>query len=243
MAGGRVGDASRSALQTFRATWREDRATRPFPGTTVFTSLYVVLWVLITAGSLLQDVTAGELPVSLPVQSFWPQLPAGSSVTGGPANVVGGGFTAAAVTVSGLGWDVRSWLIAAHLLIGLTNVTVGMSLLAVIVRLKDGAPFAPSLRRLFVRCAVILIACGIAWQLCQGIANTIAARVTLGSWGASSPTSVPFNEPPGTILGIPSPGFDVHIDFWPIGIGIVLLVLARLVSIGERLQRDTEGLV
>ena len=48
---------------------------------------------------------------------------------------------------------------------------------------------------------------------------------------------------PGSIDGVDNIAPSWSLDLWPIGVGIVLIVVAGLIRSGERLQRDTKGLV
>ncbi len=237
----RLPHALRAARGAFRATWKAERGRRAFTWTSWLAYLYAAFWALGTVANLVQDIGGADLPITLPVQSFWPHLPAGAKLISEQGQVVGGGFTHADVVVSGLGWQVRAWLIAGHVLLGAANVTIGLSVRFLIRRVRGGAPFGQSLSRMFTVCAATIIGCGLAWQLCLSTAGTIASHLLLGNWGADFPSTT--DVEPGDIIGVPGMGTDVHVDFWPIGVGLVLLVLARLVAIGGRMQRDTEGLV
>src|SRR6187402_2575619 len=126
----RLARALRQSRSGFRRSWRENRQPPVLAWAWLIAVLYVAFWILGTASSLLQDIVSRDLLIALPVQSFWPH-----TAPHGAARVVGGGFSAADVTVRGLGWDVRGWLIGGHLLMGVANVTVGLSVRRLTVRL------------------------------------------------------------------------------------------------------------
>lgn len=237
----RLPHALSAAGAAFRESWRAERGRRAFTWTSYLAYLYAAFWALGTVISLVQALSGGDLTLNIPVQTFWPRLPAGAHLESGTAHVVAGGFTQASLTVGGLGWAARGWLIATHLLMGVANVAIGLSVRVLIRRVRGGSPFGQALSRLFSTCAGLVIGCGLAWQLCSGIAGAIASHELLGGRAAQVPARIAFDL--DRIVGLPMADGQISIDFWPIGVGLVLLVLARLVAIGGRMQRDTEGLV
>jgi hypothetical protein len=107
-------------------------------------------------------------------------------------------------------------------------------------RLLAGEPFGPALSRAVMVAAVALVVGGIAWQLCFGIGQSIAASEALAITGWSWDGAL-FIEDPTSLL--PVPRLAVMVEFWPIFIGMALAAVAAAFRQGEKLQADTAGLV
>lgn len=193
--------------------------------------------VIAVLGALLQpDVT-----ITVPVQQFWPALPAGAVVEGMTATRVSGGFTSAELTVTDLSVGARvlwglsqgiAWLLPA-LIAGLIAVACH--------QLRAGRAFAPVVARLSMATAAAVAVGGVVMQVTGDIAGSMAAAETL-RW-----TSGQYPDVPGIDDALqawwPQPGFGITFPFWPIAAGLAFAALAAIFRYGSRLQRDTEGLV
>lgn len=243
----RVRSASGAALRSLGPNVRfavEERRGKVAVSYAYFVArLYAVGTVLFTGAQIVSDFTAHTVQVSLPVQQFWPILPAGAKITGGPtAHVVNGGFTNAAVGVSGLDVAARSWLAASTLLQGATVVALALVVATLCSTVLRSQPFRPTLTRGIRITAFVIMFGGIGWQICSAIGRSLAAHQVLQVESAVFKNKIDFTDIT-TIIGFPSPGSDGSIDLWPIWVGLAFFALAAAFRYGERLQRDTEGLV
>lgn len=148
------------------------------------------------------------------------------------ADVVSGGTEQVAMILGVSGVDGLSRvLVAAEVAI---TTAVIVTLLVMVARLAQQSiapePFSPRLGRLLVIGGSVLTAGSIA---AQAAASLSGARVheQLFALKPDAMTGSSYIPPFWTV------------DLVPIGIGLALIVIAGLVRNGERLQRDTKGLV
>lgn len=167
-----------------------------------------------------------EIPVTLTVEETPTDLRAEPS--GRLTDAVVSAPTA--LTVDGLGTAARIWLAAGTMIEGAVAVT----LLLVVARFArqsiSDTPFTPRLSRLLVAGGVTLAVGGLLGQIVSGIAGLLAHEQLF----ALSPEAL------GDGIAVPP---SQTFDLWPLGVGLALVVLAGLVRSGERLQRETAGLV
>jgi hypothetical protein len=199
--------------------------------------------------------TAITVVVTLTSHAVQVTLPASVSVAPFPwitdfeveASAVGPAEAQLDVVVEGLGVDARLWLAAGQLTQGAILAILATVFAVLCHRLLDGSPFRPAITRAVSVSAIAIGVGGIAWQVFYATGNGIAARQALevGGWSAQAPTSeiadYLFTTDTGT--GIPEPSLNFTIDFWPLYFALVLAALVFAFRYGERLQRDTEGLV
>ena len=204
-------------------------------GAVVYGALVLILTAL--GGQLLLDT----VEVTLPTETFWPVFPEGVEMfPGGDARLVGGGFTEAVASVTGLGMPTRALLAAGTLVQGLTQLAVTWAVFLIAHRLLAGEPFRPVVRKAVMVAAAALIGGGILWQVLFGIGEFMAAKEVLGSVGWGWDESVGLEDP--SVL-LPEPALRLTIAFWPIFSGLALAAVAAAFRYGEELQRDTAGLV
>ncbi len=182
-----------------------------------------------------------EVSITIPVQSFWPQLPPGVELDGITATRTSGGFTTADVTLGGLSFAVRlAWAISQAVAL-LVPATIAALIAGACMQLRAGRPFAPAIARMASITAVVVALGGIVAQVVGDLAGIGAAEQLLRWTGAEYP------DVPGVddVLGawLPQPGFMLTFPFWPIAAGLAFAALAAILRYGSRLQRDTEGLV
>jgi hypothetical protein len=149
------------------------------------------------------------------------------------AGVVSGGTEQVTMMLTASGLDVLTRVLVAAEVVITTAVVV--TLLVMVARLArqsvSAEPFTPNLGRLLVLGGSVLGLGSISAQLASAFSGARAAEMLLtlrpdangGGWTYVPPT--------------------VIVDLVPVGVGLALVVVAGLIRSGERLQRDTAGLV
>lgn len=184
-----------------------------------------------------------SVSVLMPVDPFWPSIPTGVTLEGLHATVVGGGFTEAQVDVAGLDLPARVWLAASELLQGGTIVVIALVIVMLCSNIMRQDPFRAALTRSIGLTGIAIIVGGLVWQVCGAIGGGLASDQVLGLTGGSIDTQAFTYDDFSVVFGLPGVGHNWSLDFWPIWIGLVLFALAAVFRYGEKLQRDTEGLV
>lgn len=133
-----------------------------------------------------------------------------------------GAIDSVTLAVDGLNAASRGWLIAASIMAALVTVAVCAAVAWLCVRVFLGRPF--------VRSAT--------WAI-----GVVAIMVMVGGVGASLFTGIAHAEVALFLDTDALPAFLVEVDLAPFGWGIALAVVAGAFEIGQRMQRDTEGLV
>jgi hypothetical protein len=206
--------------------------------------VYAALMLVITAVSVIMTLVSDAVDVMIPVRQFWPEPHPWITIDQGPtASVASGGFSLAEVTVSGLGTDARLLLAAGHTLQGLTFTVIALVVAVLCHRLLSGTAFKPALSRSVSITAMVIAVGGVLWQVCYWIGGSLASAqvLTVTGWQSDDPRAADPNFDMTT--GLPEPTFAMTIDFWPIFLGLALAAVAAAFRHGERLERDTEGLV
>jgi hypothetical protein len=204
-----------------------------------------VLWAAVSvaaaAAVALTALIAPQLPITVPVREFWPQLPTGTTVEGMTATIAGGGLTSADLRAEGLSVGVRICWALGQIAAWFVHATLAGLVAIVCSRLLRGEPFAPVVARAASIAAVAVLVGGLAAQIVGDVAGMMAASELL------SVNSASWQEIPGIESPIdawwPQPGGQLNIPFWPIAASLGFAALAAVFRQGFRLQRDTEGLV
>lgn len=183
-------------------------------------------------------LTMADVPVSVPVEQFWPGLPPGASIEGTTATLVGGGFHTADLVASHLSAGTRITLALSHLLTWLTPAMIAALVALACFQLIAGRAFAPVVARMATITAVTVLIGGIAAQVLGDVASSMAASEILSWSGASLPTADASLD-----SWWPKATLSIAVPFWPIAACIAFAALAAVLRYGSRLQRDTEGLV
>ncbi len=194
-------------------------------------ALYVVLTTLLSPA----------VTMTIPVQTFWPQLPAGTVLEGTTATREQGGFVSADVTLLNLSTGARVLWATSQALWCVVPGTIAWIVAVAAFRLRAGHPFTPLLAHGAAITAAVVTLGGVAAQVLGDLAGTIAAGELL-RWESAQYPDVSGVE---DVLQAwwPQAGFGVTLPFWPIAAGFAFAALAALVRHGSRLQRDTEGRV
>lgn len=148
---------------------------------------------------------------------------AAESIAAAPG-VVDAAFDSVTITAEGLSASPRALLAGADALgsIGVIGLCVVVALIC--VRLFIGRPFSAAVTWGIGTAAILVMAGGLLSQAVRAGAHTeITSELGL------------------TAVGLPS--FEMTIDLAPIGWGLALAVIAGAFEIGQRMQRETEGLV
>lgn len=205
-------------------------------GAIIYAAIVGVFIVIGVVGTLVGDVT-----IDVPVKEFWPALDPRITIEATEsASVVSGGFTTATLTIAGLDLTTRILLAVETVLGGGMSLAIALAVIFACRSVEGGRPFTSALPKVTTIAAIAVAIGGIGSQLVGGIAASMAANQALfvSAWSAEN---VGIDEE--IVLGLPEPAVMINVDLWPIAIFVVLAALAALFSYGERMQRDTEGLV
>lgn len=195
--------------------------------------------------------TFGEqVTMTVPVQPFTLEpLPQITSLDGPTARALPSpGFTEGTFVIEGLDLATRLWLVAGTLVNGAVFVLLLMAVFVMARRARLSDPFSQPLSPVLGSTGALLGIGSVIWQVCFVVAGNLAAAQVFGFSGL---TAMGLDERELDRLrdiglseaGLPQPGSVGTIEFWPIGVGLALIALAAVFRSGERLQRDTEGLV
>jgi len=211
--------------------------------TRVVAIAYAVASAIGTVNGALRSLFDISVNVNLPVQQFWPSLPATVQIDGTHAQVVSGGFDQAVVAVSGLDATARGWLAAGDLLQGATNVMIGVVVAILCTSVIRQDPFRLALTRGLNLTALVIIIGGLGWQICDAVAGGLASEQVLGATSWSLDTAKVGWDDIRQIIGLPGVGHNWTVNFWPIWVGLALLTLSAAFRFGQKLQKDTQGLI
>ncbi|WP_029145371.1 hypothetical protein [Microbacterium luticocti] len=189
--------------------------------------------------TLVNLLTTSQLSMTIPVQTFWPDVPGAQTGATGPAAIGGGGFTTADVQVDHVDAATRAlWAIGQALGVLLPAVIAGLIALACFQLLR-GAPFAPVVARAALITGLVVLVAGIGADVLSQWAGSMASVQALGQ-GAVVP-DLPAGWDASALL--PAPQIAITVPLWPIGAALGFGALSAVLGYGARLQRDTEGLV
>ncbi|MET4703651.1 hypothetical protein [Frigoribacterium sp. UYMn621] len=153
-------------------------------------------------------------------------LPLPTATNEGSATVVSGSYDSASIVVSGLAPGTVALATVARVASVLTQLAISASIAFIAWRLLRGRAFRRSLSLTVAFAGAILLIGGL---LSGGLG-------LLGAWMAADQLVG------GVSIGSPWPIIGT-VDGTPLGIGVCLLLVGLAFEYGERLQRDTEGLV
>ena len=141
----------------------------------------------------------------------------------GAPTIVHGSFSTAEVAVRDAPAEAVALSTVAAVAAILTQAAIPFSVAMLTWRLLRGAPFRRSLSTSLTVAGLVILFGGLVWQAGAAISATMAA--------------IALN---GTTEFWPIAG---RFDFTTLGLGLTLLLVALVASFGERLQRETDGLV
>lgn len=140
---------------------------------------------------------------------------------GGSASVVSAAYDTVTIVVDGLSAPARGALIAAAVLSTLLTIGICAVLIWLCLRVFLGRPFVRSATWGIGFVAILVLLAGLGAPFLRGIANTEAVAQV----GADDALLI------------------ADLDLGPLGWAFALIVVAAAFEIGQRLQRETEGLV
>ncbi|RUR03525.1 hypothetical protein [Labedella endophytica] len=188
--------------------------------------LFAVLAALVGVAALVTAVTAigGLFGDAVPV-TLSTVMPVPADAATGTATIVSGSFDRADVVVSGIDMGARFALAGSIAVSALTTAIVAASIAALCRAVLRGRPFVRSMTWLLATASITLIAGTlIAAGLDTAAMFSIVAALNPDPMDAVFP-------------------FMSEYDFGPLLIGLVLSVVATAFQLGQKMQRDTEGLV
>lgn len=239
----------------YRVTRRssDTNAQRPSRVPGAVRAIALVSALLTVVGTLIAVVSSalGEaVEMVVPVQPFQlAALPQVSDLRGPTAQAVGGpGFTEGVFVVEGLDAAARAWLAAGHLVNGGVLVAIFVVVASLAARAREDEPFADPLSPVLAKTGIALSVGSIVWQVCFIVAGNLAAQQLFGVTGfqADGLSLEDLDRYESTGLGssgLPQPGLEGTVEFWPIGVGLALIALAAVFRSAERMQHEVKGLV
>ncbi len=142
----------------------------------------------------------------------------------GMAKIVEGAFTEASVTVSNLTGAPVGLLIAGHTATILTSVIIATAVILLCKGVVSGTPFTRPISISIIAVSATLMVGSLLSQAFYGFAGVFAGEQISQSsdfWAA----------------------FSISFDGTPIMAGFVIAIVAFAFELGNRMQRDTEGLI
>lgn len=223
----------------------------PWLARLVEASCWAVIAIAVVTGAieigqtLIGDTTTVQVPLAVHAPDV---LVPGVVIDKPAAVIVSGGVDRATLTIHGLSWEARSLLSLETLLQVATVVFLAWVIRRLARNIQAGAPFA-RLSRPLVQAAAVLFGGGFLWSIAGGVGAYMAGREALEIHGWYGPDSVLGGLPldPNTALsylGWPQPAdWSINFSILPFAVAVVLTLLGLAFRTGERLQKDTEGLI
>jgi hypothetical protein len=212
----------------------------------------IVIWVayltavfaaLAAAAKIASFLSGGEFRVTVPVEPLPVKVPAGVTFDPPPvATLVGAETSQVDVLAEGFSWVTRWELSASWLLGAATIIAVCVVVLRLSRALARFDPFTVGAKALTALGWIVLVGWTLAEVLGQMGAASASADVFLYG-GATLPPSWGAGQGP-TDHGWPVPrGYSLSLPWEPLGAALAFALLAAVFRHGERLRRDTDGLV
>jgi hypothetical protein len=206
-------------------------AGRGFAARTVRTSVWLCFAVAILVGGITLVVGVTEIGsglvnnrTSLTLVGDW-RLPAAAEASSSSSRIIDGSFATAHVMVADLPFGISVLAAASALVDVLTRVAIAALIALLCWRLLRGVVFARSLSLVAALAGGALLIGGVFTQGFGSLAAAMAAADLNGQGGRGF---------------WPLAG---RLDFTMIVTGLILLLVGLAFEYGERLQRDTAGLV
>jgi hypothetical protein len=177
----------------------------------------MVLWSAVPA---IAALFGDAIPVSLSASATVPP-----DAATGSAHIVSGTFDRADLLVTGIGIGPRIALAASVAVSALSSFAVAATIVALCRAILVGRPFVRSVTWLLSTASVVLIGGSLV-----GLGLDTFAMFSIAA--ALNP------DPMGTVFP-----FTSEYDFAPLLIGLVLGAVATAFHLGQKMQRDTDGLV
>ncbi len=209
----------------------------------------VVSYAVMVGIAVMSAVTAIVLMSGAPVSITVPVSPLKPFIATGvtldrvaPVVIEDGGLDSASLVVTGLPMTTRVVMLIGMLIAATTAIAVCVVILRLARSVMTGNPFALGTKALTATGWILLVG-GFAASVVSQIGNVMASWDVFGFSGGSATGSW---NPTGSFAGPgwPEPAtFGLLIPWWPLGGALVLALVAGVFKYGERLHRDSEGLV
>jgi hypothetical protein len=181
---------------------------------------FVGVAVAVSAVPAIVELFGEQVPVSLSASMTVP-----ADAATGSASIVSGSFDRADLVVSGIDVWPRVALAASVAMSALSSVAVAATVVALCLGILSGRPFVRSVTWLLATASIVLIAGSLLAALFDMIAMfSIVAALNPDPSDAVFP-------------------FRSEFDFTPLLIGLVFGAVATAFQLGQKMQRDAEGLV
>ena len=164
-----------------------------------------------------------SLEMTLPASASLPTAVLGDPEATGQPRVLSGQFTHASASIADLGLAPRVLHAAGSGILSLTAVTVALALAYLCWTLYKRRPFLAATTRAIEVAAAALLVGGFAGPALLGFS----------AWTAIDQLGLDQDLLP----------LSLQIDLMPVVAGVALAIVAMAFQLGERMQRDTEGLV
>lgn len=170
-----------------------------------------------------------EITLPVPSQSIAPPAPVEGTVTATFST------TSADLVMDGLSPNMQFWMTLQAIVPGLAVSAVFVCLIVFAVQIAKGAAFSSLLTRLATITAVLVVVGGMGTQFLESMVNR---GVIANVFGRESEL-LEARYPLGGLIG----KYDYPWDLMPVVIGVAIAAVAVVFAHGERLKRDTEGLI
>jgi len=212
------------------------------------TVVAIILTVIGTVYSVIEAAFFDVVSVTVPVQGFRPALdPAITEVYDRQAEFTPSspGFTEGVFGITGLDPAARAWLAVGHAVTGALIVVILVLVARLALHAMQDEPFAQPLSHLLARSGAVLAVGTVLAQIALGIGGSLASEQVFRIGGSAAEGEfLPGYELQGLdYSGLPVSTLSAEVQFWPIGVGLALIMVGGIMRKGERLQRDSAGLV
>jgi len=184
-------------------------------------AVYALIVLVSGVGRLVHQSVSQTWTGSLIVERALP-----AEADAGTATLITGSYESASVTLGGLSGWAFGLLTAALVIAVITSATVALSFVYLSWRLLRAEPFKKSLTFTFITAGIALIIGSILSLGVEALGRMIAISELLGDDKVTGFWPMAFSG-----------------DLSPIGFGLALLIVACAFEYGERLTRQTDGLV
>lgn len=150
--------------------------------------------------------------------------------------IVDAGYETAWLSISGLPVETRWLMYAETALPALAVVVISVAVFWLSILLLRGRPFVRSLTRLVGVTALVVMVAGIGAQVFAS-----AARASVVEFLDAQVITAGSNMTDSSYEGLSY--WTLNLDLAPVGWALSLALVAAAFELGQRLQRDTEGLV
>lgn len=201
--------------------------------------------VLVVSTLQIVNLAASEtLNLTIPVQRFWPALPESAIVSGQTAQIVGGGVTEATLDIQGLATVTRVLLGTSVVLQVVVTVFISAAVISLCNGHLKGTAFRSVMVKWFSATALVIIVCGLGWQILDDIAGYQASQQALGVDASQWEITGDVREELTQVIGqVQAANFSIEINFWPLWAGLALFATAQAFKRGNEIQKDLAGLI